>query len=858
MSDAADAAAPFPRPRTPPTAPALVRRLALFVVFALLAPAAGARQDGRPASKSPPRDAELADDEEIVRQVDDARQELDEARREHDRFEQIYQRQRALAAGAPATDADADLRPPDEKSVAGLLDRLGAETSFLHQLKEGGELRRLEAITRDRREQLAQSDAPPAERAERRVEVDRRAALIAELARLRDALDDVRGGTLALLRRENLFLQGSTRISRDALEQGFSDLTALPRWLLERARALPAWFAVPANRDSLLEFLAALLPMALAATLARRWTARHVERLLRLDLRSLPVRTTLVLANLLRVACTSAFLWLAPLLASALIRGLPESAGELLNGFGRIAALFWLGLGVNRELLRPQPPQRSVLDVDAKTAARVGAGVTLLLGWSLVLLSIEHLLTRLAYDNDGALEAIDLVHKVVTGAIASVLLFRRQLLMSLLPAPNRPLGRFLHRIAGLLHATLILLVPALVVLQLLRFRILAGFMTRAAILLLAAFPLGSIVYHSIVFFLDRWRGRANARAGDDEEQARRVEAIDGIVRFLLRAAIVVASAGAILAATGTSFADARTFLERPLPLQSAGPGQTPVTWWNVTLAALIAYVILRSARHLHIALERLILPLTGLARATQYTITTVVDYVVIGLGLWLAVSQLVEIRNLGYLVAALSVGIGFGLQEIISNFVSGLILLFERPIKPGDLVEIGAGTLGTVRALGIRATTVRTGENVHVLVPNREFITQRVVNYDLLDPRYCLTIKIGVACSSDPKRVREALLEIAGNDGRVLKRPAPDVFFTDFGVHSLEFKLQVWIESAHTQGRVGSDLRFAIDAAFKRLGIEIPFPQRDVALRASEPLRVLLERPADDGPPPAPPPETAR
>jgi small-conductance mechanosensitive channel len=100
--------------------------------------------------------------------------------------------------------------------------------------------------------------------------------------------------------------------------------------------------------------------------------------------------------------------------------------------------------------------------------------------------------------------------------------------------------------------------------------------------------------------------------------------------------------------------------------------------------------------------------------------------------------------------------------------------------------------------------------------------------------------------------VREALLDVAGHDGRILRRPAAEVFFTDFGVNALEFKLQIWIENARLQGRVGSDLRFAIDAAFKRLGIEIPLPQRDVALRSAEPLRVVVERSADGPPPPAP------
>jgi small-conductance mechanosensitive channel len=844
MSAAAAAAPDRPATPEPSKRRPLVRILiaCALLAVALLAATTIAQQQEAPAGPALPSDGDV-----LAQRLEVSRNELAAARTEHDRLELIYQRERVGAANATADKPlDPELRPPDESAVARMIDELAAQTNFVAQFEEHADLRRLDDAIG-----AARATASASERAD----LDKRSALVAELRRVRADLFTLRRQTLARLRSENLFLQGSTHISRDALEQGIADLGRLPGWLAEQAARLPAWIEAPGDVRSLFGFLAALLPLALAVAFARRWTARHIARLSQLDLSAMPVRTTLLLANLLRIACTAAFLWLAPLLATLLIRGLPEVADEILTGLGAITALFWVGLGVNRELLRPTPPTRSVLRVDATTATRVSRGVTFLLWWSLIAVCVRHLLTRLVYDNDGALEAIELVHKVVVGAIVMFVLFRRALLMSLLPSTERPLGRFLHRIAGLLHTTLVLLVPTVVVLHLLRFRLLAGFLTSGAIVVLAAFPFGSIVYHSLLFFVTRSRARATERAGDDEAATRRIEAIDEAVRFLLRGFVIVLVISAVFAATESSLADVRTFLDRALPLQNPGPGQAAVTWWNLALAALIAFVVLRSARHVHMVLERLVLPSTRLAHATQYTITTVADYLLIGLGLWLAVSQIVDIRSLGYLVAALSVGIGFGLQEIISNFVSGLILLFERPLKPGDLVEIGAGTLGTVRKLGIRATTVRTGDNVHILVPNREFITQRVVNYDLLDPRVRVTISIGVAYSCDPRQVRDALLEVAAHDKRLLKRPAPEVLFTDFGDSSLNFKLLVWIENAHDQFRIASDLRFAIDTSFRRLGIEIPFPQRDVALKSAQPLRVVVERAAAADEPRKPSPE---
>jgi small-conductance mechanosensitive channel len=820
-----------------------VALLAVAVAFAgaFALPSARARQDAAPAGGDAVADEEAARVADLEARLEKAHADLDAAEAAFDRFLFVYGR-RPPPAGAPVSSAD--FRPPDEFEVARAIDELVAQTSFVALFEQRGELR---GIAADARAQLAEPDRRGPQFTAWRANLERRAALATELQSVLDRLRDVRIETLALLRGENLFLQGSTKISRDAIEEGLTDLAHLPEWLFGRLRLLPGWFAGPGHLASLLLFLVSLLPAALATWIARRWTARHLSRLGELDLSLLPVRTTLLLANLVRVACTAGFLWLAPRLALWIIRGLPEPADDLLTGLGDYAALFWLGLGLDRELLRPDPPQRLVLKVDPATARRVGIGVKLLLCWTLIAASIQFVLTRLSYKNEGALEAIGLVYEVVTGAIVTVLMSRRVFLRSLLPSAESPLGRLLHRFVGALHTILVLLVPAIVGLQVLRFRILAGLATRFLVLALCAFPLATIIYHSVNFFLERWRNASTTRAGDDEEQLRRVAAIDDIVRFLLRGTILVLVVLALFAATGSSFESVRTFLDRPLPLLHPPEGTTPVTWWNVALAITFAIVFLRCARALKLALETLVLPLTRLERSTQYSITTLVEYSLVLLGLWIAVSQVVDVKNLGYLVAALSVGIGFGMQEIISNFVSGLILLFERPLKPGDLIEIGNGTIGTVRQLGIRATTVQTGDNAHVLVPNREFVTQRVVNYDLYDPKIRVTINVGVRSGSEPKLVRETLLAVASRDRRLMKRPAPEVLFTGFGDYSLDFRLLVFIENAQQQGKIASDLRFAIDAEFKRAGVEFSSPQRDLSFQPGSALRVVLERKRDDG-----------
>jgi potassium efflux system protein len=181
--------------------------------------------------------------------------------------------------------------------------------------------------------------------------------------------------------------------------------------------------------------------------------------------------------------------------------------------------------------------------------------------------------------------------------------------------------------------------------------------------------------------------------------------------------------------------------------------------------------------------------------------------------------------------AVLLVGIGFGLQNIAQNFVSGLILLIERPVARGDFVQIGRA-FGSVVDVGMRATQVVTRDEVTIIVPNSELITAQMINHSVPTPNLRVGVRVGVAYGSDTDRVREVLLGVARADPEVLSEPGPDVRFDDFGDSSLDFSLLVWIANPREDQRIASRLRFAIDAAFRAAGIQIPFPQRDVHIRS--------------------------
>jgi len=184
-----------------------------------------------------------------------------------------------------------------------------------------------------------------------------------------------------------------------------------------------------------------------------------------------------------------------------------------------------------------------------------------------------------------------------------------------------------------------------------------------------------------------------------------------------------------------------------------------------------------------------------------------------------------------WLVAALTVGLGFGLQEIFANFVSGLILLFERPIRIGDTVTVGT-TTGTVTRIRTRATTITDWDRKELIIPNKSFVTGDVVNWTLSDPITRLTIRVGVAYGSDVELIEQLMRELAEEHPLVLDDPAPIVFFCGFGDSALSFELRVFFKDVLKRTALTHELNKAINERFARHGIEIAFPQRDIHVRS--------------------------
>ena len=220
-------------------------------------------------------------------------------------------------------------------------------------------------------------------------------------------------------------------------------------------------------------------------------------------------------------------------------------------------------------------------------------------------------------------------------------------------------------------------------------------------------------------------------------------------------------------------------------------------------------------------------------QSTGHTIGVITRFSIVLIGTMIIIQTAgIDLSALSLLAGALGVGIGFGLQNITDNLISGIIILFEKPIKVGDRIEVG-DVQGDVINISFRATTVVTNDNISIIIPNSEFISSKVINWSHNDSNVRFRIPVGVSYNENPAKIRNILLEVAEANAHVLKRPEPTVLFDEYGDSSINFILAVWTSSHTSRPRVlRSELYFDIFERFKSEGVEIPFPQRDLHIRS--------------------------
>lgn len=266
--------------------------------------------------------------------------------------------------------------------------------------------------------------------------------------------------------------------------------------------------------------------------------------------------------------------------------------------------------------------------------------------------------------------------------------------------------------------------------------------------------------------------------------------------------------------------------------------ETPVTLFGIFRVVVIFVIAIWVSKLIRHALERVMSRGSTMSRSSVYMLGRIFHYIILITAVLVALSSLgLDFTKLAFIAGALGVGIGFGLQAIFSNFISGIIVLFERSLKVGDYVELESGVTGEVREINIRSTLITTNDNVDILVPNSEFVNGRVINWTLRDAHRRTHVPFGVAYGTDKELVRKAVLEAADNVKYTLHdvpNRAPQVWLTEFGDSSLNFELVVWLtaDAVVRPGAVNSAYTWEIETALGKYGIEIPFPQRDLNVRS--------------------------
>jgi small-conductance mechanosensitive channel len=276
-----------------------------------------------------------------------------------------------------------------------------------------------------------------------------------------------------------------------------------------------------------------------------------------------------------------------------------------------------------------------------------------------------------------------------------------------------------------------------------------------------------------------------------------------------------------------------------VPLFSLG-GSNITIWVIIYLVIIMILLVYVTSKLKNLIINKL-LAKSHIELGIRIAVASLVRYVILFIGFIVILQTAgIDLSSITVLFGALGVGIGFGLQNITNNFVSGLIILIERPIKVGDRIEV-SGITGDVVNISMRATTIITNDNISIIIPNSEFVSSTVINWSHTDRDVRFNFPVGVSYKEDPQNIKKLLLQVANENKGVLKKPRPDVLFSEYADSAMVFNLRVWTrEYTDRPGILKSQLYYEIHKKFKANGVEIPFPQRDIHIK-EEPARHVQE-----------------
>ncbi|MBI2556925.1 MAG: mechanosensitive ion channel [Planctomycetes bacterium] len=486
--------------------------------------------------------------------------------------------------------------------------------------------------------------------------------------------------------------------------------------------------------------------------------------------------------------------------------------------------------------------------------------LSIILLFSLVLLSIISVLTIFQYKSD-VLELLWFIYRVGTLILLLWLATQKTLIFKLLPGAESQLGRFIHRIIMVIYPVFIAFVVSLFAIRSLGYPVLTYVLLKTCIKSFAIAFIAFWVWKLLVYRLNYVREmrlkREHIKKGTPDEK--KFHTVTTIYRVSFNYVVSIVAAIIIIRVWVKTFRDSidspaapylvqKTFGQIGTILGSIGNGlkyrfifeegryTTPI---KIIFALIVLFASFFVARYIKTLLDEKVFFKLRLERGIRQTLSTLIRYIIIGIAALIGLNLAgIPLRSLAIFAGAFGIGIGFGMQNIIGNFISGIILLFERPMRVGDVITLEDGTLGTIEKISARCTTIQTPDAVTITVPNSKFIESRITNWTHPNTQMRGFVRVGVAYGSDTSLVKECLLEIARQNTNVRAYPEPFVRFAEFGDSALIFELYFWSGDPGKRWFSQSELNFAIDESFRKNNIEIAFPQMDIHIRSTMPFPV--------------------
>ena len=484
--------------------------------------------------------------------------------------------------------------------------------------------------------------------------------------------------------------------------------------------------------------------------------------------------------------------------------------------------------------------------------------LSIILLFSLVLLSIISILTTFQYKSD-VLELLWFIYRVGILILLLWLATQKTLIFKLLPGAESQLGRFIHRVITVIYPVFITFIVSLFAIRSLGYPVLTYVLLKTCIKSFIIAFIAFWVWKFLVYRLNYVREMRlkSEHIKKDTPDEKKFHTVTAIYHVSFNYVVSIIAAVVIIRVWVKTFRDSidspaapylvqKTFGQIGAILGIIGNGlkyrfifeegryTTPL---KIIFALIVLFVSFFVARYIKTLLDEKVFYKLRLERGLKQTLSTLTRYIIIGIAALIGLNLAgIPLRSLAIFAGAFGIGIGFGMQNIIGNFISGIILLFERPMRVGDVITLEDGTLGTIEKISARSTTIQTPDAITITVPNSKFIESRITNWTHPNKQMRGFVRVGVAYGSDTNLVKKCLLEIVKQNPNIKTSPEPFVRFAEFGDSALVFELYFWADDPGKRWFTQSELNFAIDDVFRKNKIEIAFPQQDIHIRSIAPF----------------------